>query len=103
VALGKDVAAALYHTGHQGGGGHETHGVRLLQFAPRTASPRGRARQRPTFPAKTRRWGTWHLNVSKSTYKSGPAPKSQTRIYEKRQFGIQATVKTVYADGRSTV
>jgi hypothetical protein len=48
--------------------------------------------------------GTSHLNVSKSTYKSkcGPAPKSQTRIYERRQFGIRATVKTLYADGRST-
>ena len=26
--------------------------------------------------------GTWHLNVSRSTYKPGPPPKSQTRIYE---------------------
>jgi hypothetical protein len=46
--------------------------------------------------------GTWHLIVSKSTYKPGPAPQSQTRIYEKHPFGIKATVKTVYADGRST-
>ena len=46
--------------------------------------------------------GTWHLNVAKSTYKPGPAPKSQTRIYKKHRFGIEATVRTIQADGRST-
>lgn len=46
--------------------------------------------------------GTWHLNVSKSTYLPGPAPKSQTRVYEKHQFGIKGTVRTVYGDGRVT-
>lgn len=46
--------------------------------------------------------GTWHLNVSKSKYKPGPPPKSQTRIYEKHKFGIRATVRTIQADGRST-
>ena len=46
--------------------------------------------------------GTWNLNVAKSTYKPGPAPKSQTRIYEKHPFGIKATVKTLQADGRAT-
>jgi len=46
--------------------------------------------------------GTWHLNVSKSKYKPGPPPKSQTRIYEKHPFGIRATVRTVQADGRTT-
>lgn len=46
--------------------------------------------------------GTWHLNVSKSTYRPGPPPVSQTRSYEKHQFGIRATVKTVHTDGRRT-
>lgn len=46
--------------------------------------------------------GTWHLNVSKSKYKPGPSPRSQTRVYEIHRFGIRATVKTVHADGRST-
>lgn len=46
--------------------------------------------------------GTWRLNVSRSKYKPGPPPKSQTRIYEKHPFGIRATVRTVNADGRST-
>ena len=46
--------------------------------------------------------GTWLLDVSKSRYSPGPAPKSQTRTYEKHRLGIRATVKTVHADGRST-
>jgi hypothetical protein len=46
--------------------------------------------------------GTWYLNVSQSRYKPGPPPTSQTRTYEKYRDGIRATVKTVYADGRST-
>jgi hypothetical protein len=47
--------------------------------------------------------GTWHLNLSLSKYKPGPPPKSQTRIYEIHRFGIRATVKTIHADGRSTL
>ena len=46
--------------------------------------------------------GTWHLDISKSTYRPGPPPRTQIRIYEKHRFGIRGTVKTVYADGRST-
>ncbi len=46
--------------------------------------------------------GTWQLNVAQSTYKPGPAPRAQTRIYKKHRFGIEATVKTIQADGRST-
>jgi hypothetical protein len=47
--------------------------------------------------------GTWHLNVAKSTFIPGPAPKSQTRTYEPGQDGIRATIRTVYADGHSAV
>lgn len=46
--------------------------------------------------------GTWSLNVSRSTYVPGPRPLSQTRVYRKHRFGIEAVVKTVYGDGRST-
>ena len=46
--------------------------------------------------------GTWRLNLSKSTYKPGPPPKSQTRSYEGHPFGIKATVRTVQANGSST-
>jgi hypothetical protein len=53
-------------------------------------------------PATDPLLGSWQLNVAKSTYKPGPAPLSQTRTYEKHPFGIKATVRTVFADGRST-
>src|SRR5262245_14221865 len=46
--------------------------------------------------------GTWKLNVAKSTYSPGPAPKSQTRIYEEHLGGVRVTIKTVHADGQST-
>lgn len=47
--------------------------------------------------------GTWELNVTKSKYNPGPAPKSQTRIYEALPQGMKVTIKTVNADGKSTV
>jgi len=46
--------------------------------------------------------GTWVLDIKKSKYRPGPAPKSQTRIYEAHPSGIKATIRTVYADGHST-
>jgi hypothetical protein len=46
--------------------------------------------------------GTWRLNVNKSSYNPGPAPKSQVRRYEAVEGGIQVTIKTVTADGKST-
>ena len=46
--------------------------------------------------------GTWALNVAKSKWVPGPAPRSQTRTYETHQDGVKATIRTVYADGRST-
>jgi hypothetical protein len=46
--------------------------------------------------------GTWKLNVGKSKYRIGTPPKSQTRVYEPHEQGVKATIKTVYADGRST-
>jgi hypothetical protein len=46
--------------------------------------------------------GTWNLNVAKSTYQPGPAPKSQSRTYERTADGIQETVRTVSAGGEIT-
>jgi len=46
--------------------------------------------------------GTWSLNVDKSKWTPGPAPRSQTRTYEAHENGVKATVKTVYSDGHST-
>ncbi len=47
--------------------------------------------------------GTWELNLSKSKYNPGPAPKSQTRIYEALPEGMKVTIRTVDASGKSTV
>jgi hypothetical protein len=44
--------------------------------------------------------GTWKLNLAKSTFSPGPAPKSQTRNYTESAQGITVTVKTVAADGK---
>jgi hypothetical protein len=48
--------------------------------------------------------GTWQLNLSKSTFPSGTAPKSQTRIYSQSSQDITVLIKSVGADGtQSTV
>ncbi|MBL8266548.1 hypothetical protein [Steroidobacter sp.] len=43
--------------------------------------------------------GTWKLNVSKSTFTSGPALKDQTRTYSQSGPSISLVMKTVAADG----
>ncbi|MFN0105710.1 MAG: hypothetical protein ACKV2U_26940 [Bryobacteraceae bacterium] len=46
--------------------------------------------------------GTWKLNLGKSHYIPGPAPRSQIRIYEGHADGIKVTIKTIDAEGRAT-
>jgi hypothetical protein len=46
--------------------------------------------------------GTWKLTVMNSKFNPGPAPRSQTRTYESTPAGIQVTVKTTDAHGRTT-
>jgi hypothetical protein len=43
--------------------------------------------------------GTWTLNLAKSTYTPGPAPKSQTRTYAASADGTTLTVNGIGADG----
>jgi hypothetical protein len=43
--------------------------------------------------------GTWKLNVAKSTYSPGPAPKSSTVTIASVDGGIKQTVDTVPATG----
>ena len=43
--------------------------------------------------------GTWKLDVAKSTYKPGPAPKSMTIVVEQAGKGIKVAVDAVNADG----
>jgi hypothetical protein len=46
--------------------------------------------------------GTWKLNLAKSTFSPGPAPKSQTRSYAESAQGMTLTVKTIAADGKES-
>jgi hypothetical protein len=43
--------------------------------------------------------GTWTLNVGKSKFSPGPAPKSQTRTYATTAAGTTLTFNGVAADG----
>src|SRR5271165_2871063 len=43
--------------------------------------------------------GTWTLNLARSKFSPGPAPKSQTRTYSQSGDGISLTVTGVAADG----
>lgn len=55
------------------------------------------AAQTPTSPTI----GTWSLNLAKSKYNPGPAPKSETRTYEATAGGIRETIQVETADGSS--
>jgi hypothetical protein len=46
--------------------------------------------------------GTWKLNLAKSTFSPGPAPKSQSRTYAESAQGMAVTVKTTAADGKES-
>jgi hypothetical protein len=46
--------------------------------------------------------GTWELNIAKSKYDPGPAPKSETRTYVVVGQDIKANSKGVDADGKPT-
>jgi hypothetical protein len=43
--------------------------------------------------------GAWTLNVAKSKYSPGPAPKAQTSTYESAGGGYKVTVKSTPASG----
>lgn len=46
--------------------------------------------------------GTWKLNVAKSTFKPGPPPVAETRVYKAQPNGVQTRVTTTWADRIST-
>jgi hypothetical protein len=46
--------------------------------------------------------GTWKLNLAKSTFSPGPAPKSQMRVYSESAQGMTVTAKTIAADGKES-
>jgi hypothetical protein len=46
--------------------------------------------------------GTWELNLTKSTFSPGPAPKSETRIYTASGSDLKLAVKGVDGNGKPT-
>lgn len=46
--------------------------------------------------------GTWELNVAKSSYSPGPAPKSETRIYVASGSDLKLTLKGIDGEGKPT-
>jgi hypothetical protein len=46
--------------------------------------------------------GTWKLNLAKSKYSPGPAPKSQTLKLEAAEDGVKYTADGIGADGKPT-
>ena len=78
----------------------------------RTPSPNKPAPKRPpstpvaqaaplVLNAESAVLGTWVLVKEKSTFQPGPAPHSEVRTYSTTSTGIEATVTTINADGRS--
>jgi hypothetical protein len=49
------------------------------------------------------RLGTWKLNLAKSKYELGPAPRSETRTYVAAGDSVKLTAETVAADGTKQV
>jgi len=47
--------------------------------------------------------GTWKLNLAKSKFSPGPAPKSKIRVYELGPNVLKVVVTTVDAEGRTRV
>jgi hypothetical protein len=47
--------------------------------------------------------GTWRLDLSKSKYSPGPAPRSELRTYARDAAGVKGTIDRHYADGRREV
>jgi hypothetical protein len=44
--------------------------------------------------------GTWRLELAKSTYFPGPAPRSEIRSYTPDSEGVKGTIRRTHANGR---
>lgn len=71
------------------------------QSKPATAGTKpATAQSKPATAQSKEAWvGTWKLNVAKSMYTPGPAPKSSTVVISATDGGITQTVDTVPATG----
>lgn len=70
-------------------------------FAVWVAAPAQHASQSKPAAVQDLVLGNWDLNLAKSKFSPGPAPKMQRRTYEAHPIGVKATIRTIYADGHS--
>lgn len=56
----------------------------------------------PGFAQGTPLIGTWKLNLEKSKYSPGPAPKSGTTTFEVAGLGLRITAEGIDAEGKPT-
>jgi hypothetical protein len=73
--------------------------MRLLKFAPIFVL--AAIACAPAFAQNNPAIGTWKLNVEKSTYTPGPAPKSLTRTLEAKGDNVKYSFEGVSAEGTS--
>jgi hypothetical protein len=73
--------------------------MRLLKFAPMVVL--AAVACAPAFAQNNPAIGTWKLNVEKSTYSPGPAPKSLTRTLEAKGDNVKYSFEGVSAEGTS--
>ena len=59
--------------------------------------------QSPAHSQDDLAFGTWRLNLARSRYYPGPAPRSEVRTYARDGDAVKATITRVLADGRKEV
>src|SRR6516165_11701922 len=56
----------------------------------------------PSFAQNNSLIGTWKINLDKSKYNSGTAPRSQTNVYQQDGQNIKADIRGVDSQGNVT-
>ena len=56
----------------------------------------------PSFAQNNSLIGTWKINLDKSKYNSGTAPRSQTNVYQQDGQNIKADIRGVDSQGNAT-
>ncbi|MEP7310178.1 MAG: hypothetical protein ABJA98_32125 [Acidobacteriota bacterium] len=57
----------------------------------------------PGGPGEKVLLGTWRLDLAKSKYFPGPAPRGETRIYTADRDGVRGVIKRIHADGHTEI
>ena len=63
----------------------------------------GQSRSQSSGPGEKVLLGTWRLDLAKSKYFPGPAPRSETRIYTADPDGVRGVINRVHADGHTEI